>query len=310
MINRPPSVVVFSPSPLLTITIEAGTNGSPEIHLHAGGQGFWVARMVASIGVPVALCGPFGDDSGFVLRQLIAAEGVGVRAIDVKGANGAYVHDRRSGERVVVAESRAGELQRHEVDDLYDATLVLGLSAQVTMLAGAPHKGIVPTDIYGRLSRDLRANGGMVLADLCGDQLRSALEGGLDLLKISHEEMIADGYAESDTVDHLLAGIDQLQELGAENIVVTRSAKPALARLQGKHYEVSGPQLEPRDYRGSGDSFTAGLAVGLATHLQLEEALCLAAAAGALNATRHGLGTGQRIDIEEMARHISVNALR
>jgi 1-phosphofructokinase len=309
MITRPPSVVVFSPSPLLTITIEAGTNGSPEIHLHAGGQGFWVARMVASIGVPVALCGPFGDDSGFVLRQLISAEGVGVRAIDVKGANGAYVHDRRSGERVVVAESRAGELQRHEVDDLYDATLVLGLSAQVTMLAGAPHKGIVPNDIYGRLSRDLRGNGSMVLADLCGDQLRSALEGGLDLLKISHEEMIADGYAESDTVDHLLAGVDQLQEMGAENIVVTRSAKPALARLEGKHYEVSGPRLEPRDYRGSGDSFTAGLAVGLATHLPLEDALCLAAAAGALNATRHGLGTGQRIDIEEMARHISVNAL-
>ena len=78
MINRQPSVVVFSPSPLLTITVESGTNGSPEIHLHAGGQGFWVARMVASIGVPVVLCGPFGDDSGFVLRELIAAEGVGV----------------------------------------------------------------------------------------------------------------------------------------------------------------------------------------------------------------------------------------
>lgn len=310
MSSRAPSVVVFSPAPLLTITIETVTNNSPEIHRHAGGQGFWVARMVASIGVPVVLCGPFGDDSGFVLRELIASEGVGVRAIDVKAANGAYVHDRRSGERVVVAESRGGELQRHEVDDFYDAALVMGLSAQVTVLTGAPHKGVVPIDLFGRLSTDLRTNGAMVLADLCGDQLRSALKGGLDLLKISHEEMIADGYAESDTVEHLVVGIDALQELGAENVVVTRSAKPALARLEGKHYEVSGPKLEPRDYRGSGDSFTAGLAVGLATHLQLEDALCLAAAAGALNATRHGLGTGQRLDIEEMAKHISINALR
>ena len=66
MTERKPSVVVFSPSPLLTITIENGVAGPPEIHLHAGGQGFWVARMVAGIGVPVALCGPFGDDTGRV----------------------------------------------------------------------------------------------------------------------------------------------------------------------------------------------------------------------------------------------------
>ena len=133
-------------------------------------------------------------------------------------------------------------------------------SAQVTMLAGTPFSGVVPNDMFGRLSQDLRTNGCMVLADLCGEQLKSALEGGLDLLKISHEEMIADGYAESDTVEHLFAGIDALQGLGAENVVVTRSSKPALARLDGKHYQVSGPQLEPRDYRGSGDSFTAGSA--------------------------------------------------
>ena len=36
----PPSIVVFAPSPLLTITVEAAGTPRQEIHLHAGGQGF------------------------------------------------------------------------------------------------------------------------------------------------------------------------------------------------------------------------------------------------------------------------------
>ena len=51
MSGSPPSrsqvgrLAVFGPSPLLTVTIEPGAD-RPEVHLHAGGQGFWVARLV------------------------------------------------------------------------------------------------------------------------------------------------------------------------------------------------------------------------------------------------------------------------
>lgn len=65
----PPTIAVFSPTPLLTVTIEARSDGGPELHVHAGGQGFWVARMIARLGEPVALCAPFGEDAG-TLRPL------------------------------------------------------------------------------------------------------------------------------------------------------------------------------------------------------------------------------------------------
>lgn len=48
-------IAVFAPSPLLTITIELATD-RPEVHLHAGGQGFWVARLAATLGAEVTLC--------------------------------------------------------------------------------------------------------------------------------------------------------------------------------------------------------------------------------------------------------------
>ena len=48
-------LAVFAPSPVLTVTIEAGPD-RPEVHLHPGGQGFWVARMAANLGAEVVLC--------------------------------------------------------------------------------------------------------------------------------------------------------------------------------------------------------------------------------------------------------------
>ncbi len=54
---------------------------------------------------------------------------------------------------------------------------------------------------------------------------------------------------------------------------------------------------------------TAGLAAALARGHGLEDALCLAAAAAALNVTRRGLATGDRHQIERMAARVEVRRL-
>jgi 1-phosphofructokinase len=50
-------VTVFGPHPLLTVTIEPFGARGDDIHLHAGGQGVWVARMAAELGALPVLCG-------------------------------------------------------------------------------------------------------------------------------------------------------------------------------------------------------------------------------------------------------------
>lgn len=306
-----PCAFVFAPDPLLTVTVEAGTEGD-EIHFHAGGQGFWVARMVAALGVPVSLCGPFGGESGRVVRNLIEAEEhIALRAVETAGGNGAYVHDRRGGERVTVAETPPEPLSRHEVDEFYGAALVGGLEADVSILGGPGpwETPIVPPDVYRRLAGDLRSNGRLVLADLAGEPLECALEGGLDVVKVSHEELLADGRATDDSVDALLAAMARLRSEGAENVLVTRADEPALAMAGASVCEVTPPRVQSVDHRGAGDSMTAGVAAGLALGLGFAAALRLGAAAGGLNVTRRGLATGDRREIERLAEHIELKPL-
>lgn len=307
--SRSPSVMVFAPSPILTITIDEHATGTPEIHLHAGSQGFWVARMVARLELPVTICGPFGNDTGKVLRSLIESEGVDVAGVTMNGANGAYVHDRRGGERIELVQCPTEELTRHEVDDLYGAALIAGLDADVTVLTGPVPGTTFPPDVYRRLATDIRTNGGRIIADLSGEHLAAALEGGVDILKISHEELIEEGYSSDNTPEDILEGVNRLIQEGAENVLVSRAADPALAYVNDSAMEIIVPRLEPNEFRGSGDSMTAGLAVSLARGLDRTHVLKLAAAAGALNVTRSGLGTGHREEIERLSERIEIRPL-
>lgn len=306
--HAPCEICVLAPWPIFTVTIECGPAGEDKIYLHAGGQGFWVARMIVNLGARPILCGPFGGESGVVVRAMAEAEGIALRPIPMRGWNGGYVHDRRGGDREVVAETSSPPLDRHEADNLYDAALASGLRTGVAVLTGVYQPGILPPSFFQRLARDLGENGVTVIADFAGEPLKS-LRGGVSFLKISHEELIEAGYCKTGDRKDVIAGIRTLQSSGAHSILVSRAGDPAIGLLDGRLVEVEPPHFSPLDYRGAGDSMTAGLAVAQARGFGPEQTLRLSAAAGAVNVTRHGLGTGGLKDIEAIAERVIIRDL-
>ncbi|WP_020666983.1 1-phosphofructokinase family hexose kinase [Amycolatopsis nigrescens] len=302
-------VMVFAPSPELTVTVE-DRDGEADIHLHAGGQGVWQSRMIASLGVPVVLCAAFGGETGRVLRSLLTAGGIELIDQDVTARNGGYVHDRRGDSgRQPVAGMPGDALSRHELDELYETTLLRGLASETAVLSGTWHPRPVPADVYRRLAGDLTANGCRVIADLSGERLDAALEGGLHLVKVSHEEMLEDRRADGEEPAELIEGMWRLREHGAAAVVVSRASAPALALFDDTVWEVHGPELHTVDTRGAGDSMTGAMAAALTQGAELPDAIRLGAAAGALNVTRHGLGSSsgegaaELVDRVELRRH-------
>ena len=131
-----------------------------------------------------------------------------------------------------------------------------------------------------------------------GSALSTTLDAGIDLVKISLEELIAEGCAKSGALPDLVDGIQRPQQAGALAVVLSRAAAPTLA-LTGTAQATgpdrgARPHIEELDYHGAGDCMFAGLGVALANGLATTDALRFATAAGALNAPRHGLGSGIR----------------
>jgi len=305
-----PNVCVFAPAPILTVVIERGTGDAGELHIHPGGQGFWVARMLAHLGASPTLVTPLGGETGDVFGHLISDHGVDVRIVEVAEPTGAYVHDRRGGEREEWWQATLTPLGRHEVDDLYTATLAAALEAGVCVITGTHRQdAVLPEGTFTRLTADLRANDVAVLVDLQGEYLRETLAGGVHTVKVSEDELVEDGWAESAKNDAVLAGIERLIEEGATDVVVSRAEGGALAKLDGRLLRASGPEMTPIDPSGAGDSMTAALAFARATGRAPEETLKLAVAAGAMNVTRHGLGSGDAEAIERLAVNVEVEEI-
>jgi 1-phosphofructokinase len=305
------TVVVFAPSPLLTVTIEDRA-GVPDIHVHAGGQAVWQARMISSLGVRVVLCATLGGEAGDVLRHLLPSEGVELRAVPVDSRNGGYVHDRRDGDRDPIAEAPGSPLDRHEQDALYEMMLHEGITHGTALLGGPNSDDVIPAALYARLATDLSRNGCRVAADLSGKRLDAVLEGGPFLIKVSHEELLADGRAENDDPATLVAAMRQLRAEGAGTVIVSRAADPALALLpEGEEtgsdiLEIRVPELTPAETRGAGDSMTAGVVASLVQGEPVQDALRTGAACGALNVVRRGLGTGGADAIRALAERVEL----
>ena len=245
-------VAVFAPSPVVTVTLEADAQGGTEVHFHAGSQGVWIARMIQRLGGAATLCTALGGESGTVLRSLIGTEQFETCAVDVDHPNGAYVHDRRAGARELIGESRALPMNRHELDELYGLTFSAAIASGTCVLTGTV-PSVVPADTFRRLTADLRRNGVDVVVDTSREPLAAALEGRPGLVKISHEELISDGYARDESDEQILVGIARLQEAGARDVVVSRAGQPVLASLAGRLLAVDCPPVEVVDPRPCSD---------------------------------------------------------
>jgi 1-phosphofructokinase len=303
-------VAIFGPNPMLSVTIEALTaEGGDDIHLHAAGQGVWVARMAAELDAEALLCGFIGGEAGAVLRPLLEQLPIELSLVETAEASGSYIHDRRSGEREPVAQSAAMPASRHEVDDLFSVACAAALDADVLAVCGPYPDNALPLEIYGKLVADVRANGTPSLVDLSPPRLNSALEGKPELVKINDWQLAS--YI-SDSVDgeaRLRAAAERLLEAGAETAIVTRAEEPAMVLRDDEAWTLIPPRFERGAREGCGDSMMGALAACMAQGVEWEETLRIGAAAGAANFLRNGLGSADRGTVEKLARRVELRRL-
>jgi 1-phosphofructokinase len=304
-------VCVFAPSLFLTVTIEErdGSREAGEVHLHPGGQGFWIARMLAELGGNPVLCGPIGGEAGAVLEAIVPTWGVRLDPVWTESASPCRVTDRRAGERVIVADGRM-PLQRHEADDLYDKVLELSLRYRCCVITGTDPNDLLSPVFFEHLGADLSEIEALVVADLHGSQLDELLtRGAVAVLKVSDRDLIEDGIIADWSEASAYKALAHFSDKTIEWLVVSRAEHGALMSAEGAIYRSQPPRLEVVDEIGAGDSMTAALVMARLQHLRPQAALRLACAAGTANITRHGLASAPAELIEELTDEIEVEQM-
>jgi 1-phosphofructokinase len=301
---------VFSPGLRLTVTVENGPRGE-EIHLHPGGQGYWLARSIERLGSPVVLCAAVGGEVGDVLVPLLESQtGIELVTVEQSAPSSVSLYDRRSGSRTLIARSEPSMMDRHAVDKLYSLTLAHAIGRGCCVLAGNIDTGVIPPSYYGRLCADLTAVGVPIISDVHGSELAAILDDcSVQLVKLSDENLREDGALGDDTDQELAAAVSDLADRVSNDLVVTRGPdRPAVARMDGHWYAVSPPRFAAVDWRGAGDAMAAAMAVAYLRGLGGADALRFGAAAGAASVTRRGLASLDSELVDALLPRVRVEA--
>lgn len=299
-------ITVFGPSPMLSVTIEARGEGRDDVHCHPAGQGVWLSRMAGELGAWPVLCSLIGGETGTVLEPLLERLPGERRLVRSDSSSGCYVTDRRSGEREVLAQAYVEPPSRHEADELVAATTAAAMESDVLAICNPYPGDAMPLDVYGNLVANARGAGVRVIADLSSPRIEPTAAARPELVKLNDWELAGYVVGPVDTPQRLRAAAEKLRALGARNVLVTRAGDPALALLGDEAWELIPPKLEAGSREGCGDTMMGAIAAALSWGSDLPEAIVLGAGAGAVNFLHHGLGTGSRREVEELAREVEL----
>jgi tagatose 6-phosphate kinase len=230
------------------------------VHWGASGKVLNAGRALHHLGGAGKTLTLIGGATGTAIRQDI--EQLGVAARWVEGGTPTRVcttlldPSRRQATELVpnAAEAAADELDRYRTAYGEEAA-----TAEIVILIGSLPLG-TPSDYYRDL---LRRTPGKVILDARGTELLEALSAQPFLVKPNRRELQQTlGRSLRDDVE-LFEGLREINERGAEWVVVTDGAKPVYARSHGQLYRLQAPLTEVVNPIGCGDCMAAGIAWGL-----------------------------------------------
>jgi len=257
----------------------------------AGGKGLNVARAAAALGVRPRVVGLVGGTAGSVILRGAIAEGMLLDAVRMapESRTCTIIVDPSAGETVI---NESGPIVPAAAGHALAARVRRRLAkARVLVLAGSLPPGL-PADFYARMIR--AAPGVPAILDASGAALRRSLTARPAIVKVNREELAAITGRSLSSHTRVLTTARRVQRSGMSSVVVTMGEDGALTGSDEGWWQVIPPRVRRISAVGAGDSFTAGLAVGVLRGDSFLEAVRLGVATAAVDVTtlRPGEVTG------------------
>lgn len=292
-------------------TFEAGTVSRPyRVDVTAGGKGVNVVRTAADLDVTAVLTGFVAEHNGPELLTLLAGEGIDMRAVPVEGAvRSATIVLERSGRATVLNEPGPVMNESDLVRLMAEVGAQLPLAGGPLVCSGSLPPGL-PATTYGRLVEIARGLGVPALVDAAREALIGSLAFSPDLVtpNLAEAEGIVSGVV-TEAVEAEAMPLEQVRQRaevaaeglvsrGARRVVVTAGGHGVCAALDGSTTWIPAPRVKVVNPIGAGDSFVAGVAVGLGRGLGWLDAIAfgVSVASAAVETPGAGHVDAQRVD--------------
>lgn len=254
-----------------------------------GGKGANQACAVGKLGGSCVFLSAVGeDDSGEQLSRSLTAANVDVRHFlrsDTEPTGTAVISVNDEGENSIMIVPGANKLCNEAYFRQHQA-LIDDADILVTQLE-TPHE-----DVY-RLIGYCKQAGKLVFLNPAPapDHIPETVLQGLDFITPNETELEKLTGMPTKTIPQIESAAEELLRRGVKNVIVTLGAKGALLyNEEGKQLYPTFPAV-PVDTTAAGDTFNAGVVVGLAEGKTLSEAIDLGNAAASISTTRKGAQT-------------------
>lgn len=258
-------IVTVTPNPSLDRALELDrlevgeVNRADRSHVHPGGKGINVSRVLVRNGVASLAVLPTGGPDGRRLVELLDEQGVTSVAVPVHGDTRTNLTLVEAGGATTKVNAPGPRLTPAEVDALL-AAVEQQLAHRPLVLVGAGSLPLGASETFFVRLADLAARHGVPFAlDTSGGPLSEAVRaGGLAVVKPNDEELADLVGRELVTVGDVVDASHEVLAAGNRAVLVSLGAHGAILVDADEVWWAGGPPIVPVSTVGAGDSTLAG----------------------------------------------------
>ena len=258
--------------------------------IHFGGKGINVSLVLKELGFRSTCIGFVGGFTGEALENNLRQKGIDCDFVKIAGNTRINVKLNDTD-----INSAGPDISQQDIKELYIKLDKL-CDGDFLVLSGSVPKTL-PQNIYETILEHLKNKGIEFVVDAEKDLLLGTLKYKPFLIKPNHHELGQIFGVEIVDFDTALTYAKKLQEMGAQNVMVTLGSKGAvLVCKNGKTYTKSAPKGSVISTVGAGDSAVAAFLAEYFNSGNYESCLKFAVSVGSATAFSDGLATKEKIE--------------
>lgn len=279
-----------------------------EVDNTPGGKGIHVANVATILGEDCIATGYLGGKSGEFISEKLQDYGIKQDFVQVTGeTRSCLAIITESGAQTEILEP--GPTVTPEEQEAFMAKYQELLSkATVVAASGSMPKGL-PGDFYGQLISLAHRAGKPFLLDTSGEALIQGIKAQPYFVKPNNDEIKVLVGAELRSDEDIVHVLQKFMEDGIKLPVISLGAQGSMAGYNQHVYKITVPKIQCKNPVGSGDSFVAGIAVGIERGMAIEDVLSLGAACGTANAMEDESGFVRKEVVEELFPQIKIQQI-